>query len=286
MKVVRALFALTRLPPKPMGFHTDSIVWNQQALFPFDEQSKILSHITSSTGLEKEILLEKLAFVAGGLVGRGTRVWRSDSPLSPNTVVKYSWRSTRRMSEGDLYSLALGRGVIGLLILISYSSYQEINGDVRRAYTPSLPSDLTAQYQSLMCTHNRILTRLVFGTTGITVQDPSLSSLEITRALLAAVVVHGSLFFDADILHRDISPNNIIYCPQPTKTAATKACLDGMELQGSLIDPDYAVDQRRTKTRTIGHSIEEHRRLMGVENLLDRDLESRDYVRKPQLIET
>ncbi|KAF8418391.1 hypothetical protein EV426DRAFT_509793, partial [Tirmania nivea] len=96
---------------------------------------------------------------------------------------------------------------------------------------------------------NRSFTRLVLGTIGKPISDPSLSPLQIARSLLAGVIAHASLFFQGGILHRDVSINNIIAITSPLATVpGTPPTIDGeflytpgTDLYGCLIDLDYAV---------------------------------------------
>lgn len=101
---------------------------------------------------------------------------------------------------------------------------------------------------------NRVLSRLVLSPTGRPLVDPTLSPLQVAEGLLAGLVGHASLFFQGGILHRDISPNNIIVVdqdlPQLTFVSPPAAHGDPFEwiwprdvpLRGCLIDLDYAIE--------------------------------------------
>ena len=98
--------------------------------------------------------------------------------------------------------MANSGGVIGLPNFIACNSMENIL-QVRGRFLPS-EEGLTDVYPAFLNRHNRIFTRLVFGTTGISILDPGLSPLDIGRAFVAAFIGHASLFFDGNILHRDI----------------------------------------------------------------------------------
>lgn len=55
-----------------------------------------------------------------------------------------------------------------------------------------------------MDTHDRILTVMILFPVGTPISDPTLTPLEIAQALLAGLIGHASLFFQAGILHRDL----------------------------------------------------------------------------------
>jgi len=238
LTLVRALHALHSMPSVPLGFHATGILWNPQMPFPTNEQSKIVCCLDIL-----DIPLDQSPFVATGIVGRGTRVWQSivsHAGTSTAVAVKYSWRSTGRVPEGELYNLAYSRGAVGLAKLIDFESYEDIQGGLRRNYIPSSNPQI---YKTHMDSHNRIFNRLIFGTTGATLRDAALAPLDIARALLAALIGHASLFFEAHILHRDLSPSNILFCHDPISISSpTKTCPEGTKLYGCIIDLDYAID--------------------------------------------
>ncbi|KAF8422175.1 hypothetical protein EV426DRAFT_513499, partial [Tirmania nivea] len=101
---------------------------------------------------------------------------------------------------------------------------------------------------------NRVLSRLVLSPTGRPLLDSRLSPLQVAEGLLAGLIGHASLFFQGGILHRDISPNNIIVIddslPQLTSVFSPAAASDSFAwiwprdtpLRGCLIDLDYAIE--------------------------------------------
>ncbi|RPB19793.1 hypothetical protein L211DRAFT_842330 [Terfezia boudieri ATCC MYA-4762] len=260
--VVRALAAFSSLTPQQHGFHTASIEWSQNHVYPLDEACHLSTQLNCASfqQTKERIALQKPIFIAAGIVGRGTRVWKCTPLSSPSDVlaVKYSWRSTGRVSEGDLYLLAAEKGVIGLPTVIASDSYEDIERDVRHGLVPdpadppmsnidSAPDTTIRQYETYMASHNRILSRLIFSTTGTPIDHPSLTPLCIARALYSGLIAHASLLFEGGILHRDISTNNILAYPDPTNAiriipGKSKVCPDGDMLFGCLIDLDYAIN--------------------------------------------
>lgn len=250
--LVRTLVAACRMPPRVMGFHTESISWNPAhpqtsgESYPLGNMTNLTTYLP--TGEPIQVLSQ--IFVSPGIVSRGTRVWKGllrstntvPHPSTPTFVaIKYAWRSTNRISEAAMYLLATSRGVRGLPPILSYSDHEDIFQDVRFGLSTPLA-------------HNRHYTRLVLGVLGRPVSDPSLTPLEVARALLAAVVIHADLFFTGGILHRDLSPNNIISLQEPQLVCKSTRGLESESesdrcvfmtdtmLYGCLIDLDYAID--------------------------------------------
>ncbi|KAF8422226.1 hypothetical protein EV426DRAFT_643421 [Tirmania nivea] len=272
--LVRSLLAVCRLPPGLMGFHTKSISWDPPHPQTSGDSNYPLSNLTNLTvhlPTGESIRILRQIFSSPGIVSRGTCVWKGlllstnstvpagspqTQPLvppgSPQTqplvpagnpqtqplvAVKYAWRSTHRSSEAAMYLLASSRGVRSLSPILSHAEYENISQDVRlRLTTPQ--------------GHNRHYTQLVLGTFGKTIFDPTLTPLEVARALLAAVVIHAELFFTGRILHRDLSINNIISLQEPRvvrrsmkgSESGRRVFTKDTSLYGCLIDLDYAVD--------------------------------------------
>ncbi|RPB20003.1 hypothetical protein L211DRAFT_578135 [Terfezia boudieri ATCC MYA-4762] len=259
--LVRSLLAVCRLPPRIMGFHTKSISWDpphpqtsEDSNYPLGNVTNLTIHLLTGESIRN---LRQI-FSSPGIVSRGTCVWKGlllsttipasspqSQPLvpagSPQTqslvAVKYAWRSTHRSSEAAMYLLASSRGVQSLSPILCHAEYEDISQDVRlRLTTPQ--------------GHNRHYTQLVLGTFGKTIFDPTLTPLEVARALLAAVVIHAELFFTGRILHRDLSINNIIALQEPrvvrrsmeASESGRRVFTKDTSLYGCLIDLDYAVD--------------------------------------------
>jgi serine/threonine protein kinase len=117
---------------------------------------------------------------------------------------------------------------------------------------------------------NRIFSCLVISSAGRTIKEFR-SIKELLTALRDAVKAHRSLFEKAQILHRDISENNIIITDPQTADGFT----------GMLIDLDLAiVDGERTGGRHMTGTMEFMAIdvLRGVEHTYRHDLESFFYV--------
>ncbi|RPB18065.1 hypothetical protein L211DRAFT_871918 [Terfezia boudieri ATCC MYA-4762] len=263
LDVVRALYSIPRLSPMALGFHVTSISWTPDHRYPLDAASGILTRVSArlghTPGIHTEALLplHTVVFAAPGIVSRGTRVWASLLDNGQSVIVKYSWRNMQRMPEGEFYRVAAEKRVVGIATAIGYDTYENIatsrhgEGDVSHIFTQP------DKYVKHIEEHNRIFARLVLSSTGLPLSDPTLTPIQVARGLLAGLVGHASLFFQANLLHRDISPNNIIVTsttmspPGPaTPTVDNEAAPfqwiwpqeRASNLGGCLIDLDYAVD--------------------------------------------
>ncbi|KAF8442515.1 hypothetical protein BGX38DRAFT_780685 [Terfezia claveryi] len=253
--VVQCLYSLTTSELQATWFHTKSVSW----VGPKKPDWCTVGPTNEELATEK-VLLNKRIFTAGGIVSRGTCVWEGTLRATSRVVaVKYSWQNTKRTSEAEAYSVAHSKGVVGLPKIISHDEYGDIHTIVRRGLTPctlcdhdmpTLPEKSAVDAYTLFVTGcNRYFTRLVLGTIGKSISDPSLSPLQIARSLLAGIIAHASLFFQGGILHRDVSINNIIAISSPLATVpGTPPTIDGeflytpgTDLYGCLIDLDYAV---------------------------------------------
>jgi len=248
--VVRCLHAIPRLPANAMGFHVASITTTDLPVHnPFPLDCTIAWGMRMTDPTHGAASMQRLLFVAPGLVSRGTRVWRGQVGLK-QVAIKYSWRSAQRTPEVDSYHLASARNVIGIAELLAYDTYEDILSDIRLGYGPT--SKHLEAYNRHMETHNKHLTRLILTPVGRPISDSCLTPVQIARALLTGLIGHASLFFDAGILHRDLSPQNIIYAEPPRPATHSWLCSPDTHLYGCLIDFDYAIDTNSAEAQASG----------------------------------
>ncbi|KAI0455632.1 FunK1 protein kinase [Xylaria acuta] len=192
------------------------------------------------------------------LVGNGTTCYRARIPDSDqwNYVLNFKWRWIRERPEDELLKLAKEKCVWGA---ISLDYYQEVESTANlrrgfrwgthRKFTMHLRErgrNIEEQQKDDACNaggliehteetenffQNRILACIVTSPVGRPLHtfQPVLELLQVFRD---AIKGHRSLYYDANILHQDISPGNIII-------------LDGQEEGkplGILIDLDSAIE--------------------------------------------
>ena len=263
LEVILCLHTLPGLGALAMGFHTSSISWDgTEYPYPQAESVQIMGVIDDTknddkSAMGKESLApsavsanviehEKLVFVSpDGLLSRATRVWRGHLRTSnKGVIIKYSWRDTCRPPEIEAYEAAQQCGVIGLAQFLSYDIYEKVSEEVRGGLTPENTHLSTDAYNLLIGRYDRTYTRLVLGTVGVPLTSAELSPLQVAQGLLGGLMGHASLFFDARILHRDISPSNILYCPDALDIPSPRPeiCGNQTTLRGCMIDLDFAID--------------------------------------------
>lgn len=193
------------------------------------------------------------------LVGTGTTCYRARMPDSDrwNYVLKLKWRWARDRPEDELLKLAKKKSVWGAISLDYYNEI-ESTANLRRGLRwgthrkfakmrfRDRDGNVDGQRQDVagsgdgLVDHtqetdnfyqNRILACIVTSPVGRplhTFQCP----LELLQVFRDAIKCHRSLYYDAKILHQDVSPGNIII-------------LDGQdegEPRGILIDLDSAIE--------------------------------------------
>ncbi|KAM4062554.1 hypothetical protein HRG_011264 [Hirsutella rhossiliensis] len=120
-------------------------------------------------------------------------------------VSKLSWTSDRRKPEEDLLRLAHQRGVEG----IANQGQNEVTYDVEDVQGTSLLAPTNGPYD------NRVFRCLVISPAGRAIHKHKKKS-ELLGALRDAIKAHRSLYLKGNILHRDISENNIIITDSKT----------------------------------------------------------------------
>ncbi|KAI2628881.1 FunK1 protein kinase [Hypoxylon sp. NC1633] len=195
-----------------------------------------------------------------GLVGAGTVCYRARMADSNHWTyaVKFKWRWARERPENELLKLAQEKCVWGA-VSVDYYKESESTANLRRGIRWGPHRKFTTGEQRpkstcnaddglVDCTEetdnyfqNRILACLVTSPVGRPLHAFR-SLLELLQVFRDAINCHRSLYYDARILHRDISPGNIII-------------LDGQDEgkpKGILIDLDSAIELSQTSETEPG----------------------------------
>ncbi|KAK0706790.1 hypothetical protein B0T26DRAFT_756246 [Lasiosphaeria miniovina] len=213
---------------------------------------------------EKLYLEDQPIALSRTLVGQGTACYRGRRPTSSrwHCVVKFTWRWARTRPEEELLRLAGEKGVRGLVSLDydkRYTSTADLRSGLRWGPHRRLVSQQQQQQQqqhqadnliprgtaaaaagagagildvteaTSRFLQNRILTCLVVSPAGRPLWTFQ-TALELLRVLCDAVSAHWSLLQRAGILHRDVSPQNIVIADGDSGSV------------GILIDLDVALD--------------------------------------------
>ncbi|OTA54014.1 hypothetical protein K449DRAFT_389540 [Hypoxylon sp. EC38] len=193
------------------------------------------------------------------LVGTGTTCYRARMPNSNrwDNVLKFKWRWARDRPEDELLKLAEKKHVWGAVSLDYYKEV-ESTANLRRGFrwgvqrrfsrkafhqihenTEDQQQKVTYNAEGLAAYteetenffQNRILACIVTSPVGRPLHTFK-SILELLQVFRDAIKCHRSLFYDAKILHQDISSGNIIILDEQ----------DGGKPKGILIDLDSAIE--------------------------------------------
>ncbi|KAM4061752.1 kinase [Hirsutella rhossiliensis] len=272
-----------------------------------DGNSRLIHVDQDGTSGRKRLRLESQPFTRQqAVVCRGTSCYLTKPPDFEDWsyVVKFSWTSDRRKPEADLLRLARQRGVEGIAELIGHRRIISIN-EMRSGLTFTKPYSFrglprTASTFSQSFSRSQppaaLLSGTVIGYVSIAahllervpllpawrdgLRDTFLAGRaihkyetksELLGALRDAIKAHKSLHLKGNILHRDISENNIIITDRKTTGH-----------MGMLIDLDLAKELgngrsgARCRTGTMEFMAIEV--LRGISHTYRHDLESFFYV--------
>ncbi|KAM5379493.1 hypothetical protein ACJZ2D_004001 [Fusarium nematophilum] len=163
------------------------------------------------------------------------------STTEKEVVVKFSWRRPDRCSEVKMMRLAREQKVQGVVQLVSHQHVDSTSDIHQRLQL--VDDDTSIPNLALSCIVTSPVGHSLHHLDNISISKfPMLQFLEGFRD---AIKAHRSLLFDGKILHRDISPGNIII---------SKSNNEG-EPRGRLIDLDIAMVltdlQRRSSNGTM-----------------------------------
>ncbi|TEB26504.1 hypothetical protein FA13DRAFT_1816940 [Coprinellus micaceus] len=190
--LVRLVAGLSSTNERTLGLD-DSIQWT------IDDGRKSQGTLatTSPSGERKTFpILEQIPIPRDSISGRATTCWRVQDPdTQEEFLMKDSWRPGDRVAEYELLELA--KGVPGVVQMVAYEPGR---GETKDFRCPSTAGKFL----------NRIATRLTMKCCGGLIESFK-STLQLLCALCDAIAGHQRLVGDdIRILHRDISPNNIL----------------------------------------------------------------------------
>ncbi|KAK7001016.1 hypothetical protein R3P38DRAFT_2559945 [Favolaschia claudopus] len=202
-------------------------------------------------GRKYDIVGSNALFISEGIRGRGTVCWRVRHG-GREFVIKDTWDDAARLNtEAQILDIAISYGVVGIPQVVA-SKIVDVGGiKGTDALRSSLPSDIYEEE----CAHieKRLHRRLVLTPFGHALHTFS-TRKELLSALRDAVEAHQSLYDKAEILHRDISVNNILLIPSaqmpPPRSASLLSPAVGASSvhtaapilrRGLLIDVDRAL---------------------------------------------
>ncbi|KAJ2925062.1 hypothetical protein H1R20_g12048, partial [Candolleomyces eurysporus] len=209
---IRLILGLCAVDERTLGLD-DSVQWSVG-----EDGRKSHGTLTTSTcdgaAITYDLVTSQGPFVRSNLRGRGTTCWTVKNSKGERLIVKDYWTSEGRMAEFELLKEA--KGLPGVCQMVSHQDRRVQTKDFRRNSKEG-------------AFHNRIATRIVMKAYGRHIENFS-SAEQVLAALRDAIAGHKALL-SRNIIHRDVSPNNILLG------------LPGSDHgdQGVLIDLDIAI---------------------------------------------
>ncbi|RXW19649.1 hypothetical protein EST38_g6200 [Candolleomyces aberdarensis] len=143
-----------------------------------------------------DLVMDEQPFVRTSLRGRGTICWAATNAKGEHFIIKDYWVSGGQTTEFGL--LEEVKGLRGICQMVSH--------EPSRAQTTDFRGNTDRFEQSAF--RKRTATRIVMKAYGPTIEN--FSSVEQVLAALRDAIAAHKLLLSKNILHRDISPNNIL----------------------------------------------------------------------------
>ncbi|KAJ2926790.1 hypothetical protein H1R20_g10292, partial [Candolleomyces eurysporus] len=206
-----------------------------------------------------DLVMNELPFVRTGIRGRGTICWPVKNASGDRFVVKDHWIAGSGAPEYEL--LAEAKGLPGLCQMVSYEDNRAQTKDLR-GNTKAFGNDTS---------FNRRAIRIVMKAYGPSIEKFSCVE-EVLGALRDTIAAHRVLL-SRDIIHRDISPNNILRGPPGAEKGD----------RGILIDLDIAFKchQMITESRAdfkIGTRMFQSLMVLRTWEMERKDISAQDYL--------
>ncbi|KAJ7094238.1 hypothetical protein C8R43DRAFT_908029 [Mycena crocata] len=197
-------------------------------------------------------------FISDVVWGRGTVCWHATRD-GQYYVIKDIWADTSRPhTEADILRMAEEADVVGVLtvvadVVVQINGVNDATNNIRSIITAaSVTKKMFKVYEAL---EKRVHRRLVLTPYCLPVTSFR-SRQELVSIFIDAVTAHRDLVA-ANILHRDISLNNIMLTTSTAPiTSSTSSFVNDPLRRGLLIDVDYALVLNNPTGRTgtsVGH---------------------------------
>ncbi|KAI5858266.1 FunK1 protein kinase [Durotheca rogersii] len=244
----------------------------------------------------RKLYLESQPIVSrGGLVGAGTTCYRARTSNSNpwNYILKWKWRWARERPEDELLRLAKEKRAWGAVSLDYYKevestanlrrslrwgaqrkftqphSQEEEHGSIEgQRQQDAFNTDGLDQYteETDNFLQNRILACMVTSPVGRPLHTFQ-SLIELLLVFRDAIKCHRSLYYDAKILHQDISPGNVIILDSQDEGKPKGILIDldsalelteGQEVESDITGtrPFMAIGVLKSKRHTYRHDLE------------------------------
>ncbi|KDR85790.1 hypothetical protein GALMADRAFT_234869 [Galerina marginata CBS 339.88] len=218
---VRLILGVVSPDEEVVGFDT-TVFWDK----------KTNERFLTTVNHRNEFVRYKLActrpvFYRRAIVGRGTCCWKVMDAQGNLFIVKDAWRSRGRVPEAEFIESV--KGLVGVGQMVAFEDRDHIS-DLRGIEMATIPEDLKSAFR------DRILARITSKYGGQPI-DMFNSAQEVLYAFRDAIAGHRNLW-NAKILHRDVSVNNILIGANPFDIGN----------RGLIIDLDMAIRIDRDKS--------------------------------------
>ncbi|RXW13099.1 hypothetical protein EST38_g12754 [Candolleomyces aberdarensis] len=212
---IRLILGLSSLDERTLGLD-DTIQWT---IGP--DGQKVAGTLRTvrpdSTVVMYDLVMDRGPFTRTSLCGRGTTCWVVRTAEGEELIVKDYWVAEDRPSEARL--LGEVKGLSGVCQMVSYEDNWVQTKDFREEIIPLGDNS----------TRNRTKIRIVMKAYGPSIESFT-SVAQVLSALRDAIAAHKALL-DRNIIHRDISLNNILLGLEDANEGS----------RGVLIDLDLAL---------------------------------------------
>ncbi|RXW14934.1 hypothetical protein EST38_g10926 [Candolleomyces aberdarensis] len=192
---IRLILGLSSMDERTLGFD-DTIQWT---IGP--DGQKVAGTLRTvgpdNTVVMYDLVMDRGPFTRTSLCGRGTTCWVVRKADGEELIVKDYWVAEDQPSEVVLLDEA--KGLPGVCQMVSYED--------NRAQTKDFMGEPIALKDNTL--KNRTKIRIIMKAYGPSIKKFS-SVTQVLSALRDAIAAHKALL-DRNIIHRDISPNNILF---------------------------------------------------------------------------
>lgn len=191
------------------------------------------------------------------ILGRATHCWKvTDSDGNP-LLLKVSWIPTNKSPEATLIAHATSKGAIDIDYLVASEAVDTVAGhrwtvDPRETLNRELWMLVLKRYDGTILEF-RSLDQLAYCWRDGAEGDLFYCSTSYSFLIGVLHLDHEKLFIDADILHRDVSYNNIL-AGAPNSPAGKRGILIDLDLATRFLDRDMTprlAEERQVNVRTV-----------------------------------
>ncbi|KAJ2916707.1 hypothetical protein MD484_g3715, partial [Candolleomyces efflorescens] len=253
----RIVLGLCTADERTLGLD-DSVQWTVGS-DGMESRGTLKTVLSDNTIITYDLVMNKNNFARRGLRGRGTICWVVQNDKKERFIVKDYWLAGGRIAECDLLKEA--RGLSGVCQMMSYED--------DRSQTRDFRGDTSSFKDGAF--HNRTAIRIVMKAYGPSVENFR-SVEQLLAALRDAIAGHRALLAK-NVIHRDVSPNNILLGP-PNADKGDCGILIDLDIASKCDSPfDLIRADYKTGTRMFQSLM-----ILKTSELDENDISAHDYL--------